>query len=217
MMILNNEEISAVLTMENCLRFLENAYKDQAQATAINRPRSDMYLPATTHGGVYCFKTMEGALSQEKVVALRLNSDVIRWEERGGRIIKDKIPSAPGNKWVGLILLFSAESGEPLAIFPDGFIQGLRVAASSALAARFLARADAKAMCAVRAIKKILVHSPTKTNRENFAAEIGQELSIPVEAVISGESVANGADILVAATNSVSRVVPPECLRRRQL
>ena len=73
-------------------------------------------------------------------MALRLNSDVIRWEERDGRIIKDKIPAAPGNKWVGLIMLFSAETGEPLAIFPDGFIQGLRVAASSALAARFLAR-----------------------------------------------------------------------------
>ena len=143
MMILNNEEISAVLSMENCLRFLERAYKEQAQGTAVNRPRSDMYLPATTNGGVYCFKTMEGALSQEKIVALRLNSDVIRWEERGGRIIKNKIPAAPGNKWVGLILLFSAETGEPLAIFPDGFIQGLRVAASSALAARFLAREDA--------------------------------------------------------------------------
>jgi ornithine cyclodeaminase/alanine dehydrogenase-like protein (mu-crystallin family) len=64
-----------------------------------------------------------------------------------------------------------------------------------------------------RAIKNVLVHNPTKTNRENFAAEIGQELGIPVEAVISGESVANGADILVAATNSVSRVVPPEWLK----
>src|SRR5215831_5344342 len=206
MIILNNEEVGALLSMENCLRLLERAYQEQSQGTAVNRPRSDLYLPATTSDGIYCFKTMEGALSHEKVVALRLNSDVIRWEERGGRIIKDKIPAAPCNKWVGLILLFSAESGEPLAIFPDGFIQGLRVAASSALSARFLsredavvlwvlgsgwqARAHAKAMCAVRAIKKVLVHSPTKTNRENFAAEIGQELGIPVEAVISGESVA---------------------------
>ena len=229
MIILNNDEISAVLSMDNCLRFLERAYLEQARGTAVNRPRSDMYLPATTSGGVYCFKTMEGALTQEKVVALRLNSDVIRWEERGGRIIKEKIPAAPGNKWVGLILLFSAESGEPLAIFPDGFIQGLRVAASSALAARFLAREDAavlgilgsgwqarahaKAMCAVRGIKKILVHSPTKTNRENFATEVENELGIPVEAVVSGELVADGADILVAATNSVSRVVPPEWLK----
>ena len=35
-----------------------------------------------------------------------------------------------------------AETGEPLAIFPDGIIQGIRVAASNALAARFLARED---------------------------------------------------------------------------
>ncbi len=99
MIILNNDEISTVLSMDNCLRFLERAYLEQAQGTAVNRPRSDLYLPATTSGGVYCFKTMEGALTQEKVVALRLNSDVIRWEEKGGRIIKDKIPAAPGNKW----------------------------------------------------------------------------------------------------------------------
>src|ERR1043166_1702958 len=229
MIILNNEEISTLLSMENCLRLLERAYKELSEGTAVNRPRSDLYLPAAASGGVYCFKTMEGALTQEKVVALRLNSDVIRWEEKGGRIIKDKIPAAPGNKWVGLILLFSAESGEPLAIFPDGIIQGIRVAASSALAARFLARDDAavlgilgsgwqarahaRAMCAVRHIKKILVHSPTKANRENFAAEVENELDISVDAAVSGEAVAERADILVAATNSVSRVVPPDWLK----
>jgi alanine dehydrogenase len=160
---------------------------------------------------------------------LRLNADVIKWEEKAGRIIKDKIPAAPGNKWVGLVLLFSAETGEPLAIFPDGIIQGIRVAASSGLAARFLAREDAAilgilgsgwqarahatAMCAVRDIKKILVHSPTKANRENFATEVEKNLGVPVIPVQSGESVAAGADILVAATNSVSRVVPPKWLK----
>jgi ornithine cyclodeaminase/alanine dehydrogenase-like protein (mu-crystallin family) len=143
MMILNNEEVGALLSMKNCLRHLEAAYRELADGAAVNRPRSDLYLPTTGSGGVYCFKTMEGALSREKVVALRLNSDVIKWQEKGGRIIKDKVPAAPGNKWVGLVLLFSAETGEPLAIFPDGIIQGIRVAASSALAARFLARSDA--------------------------------------------------------------------------
>ncbi|MGH7931376.1 MAG: ornithine cyclodeaminase family protein, partial [Candidatus Binatia bacterium] len=229
MMILNNEEVSSLLSMENCLRHLETAYKELSDGTAVNRPRSDIYLPAASSGGVYCFKTMEGGLTREKVVALRLNSDVIKWEEKGGRIIKDKVPAAPGNKWVGLVLLFSAETGEPLAIFPDGIIQGVRVAASSGLAARFLAREDAavlgilgsgwqarahaKAMCSVRAIKKIMVHSPTKANRETFAAEMEKDLGIPVDAAVSGEAVAQSADILVAATNSVSRVVPPEWLR----
>ena len=229
MIILNNEEVSTVLSMENCLRHLEAAYNELAGGSAVNRPRSDLYLPSTASGGIYCFKTMEGGLAREKVVALRLNSDVIKWEEKGGRIIKDKVPAAPGNKWVGLVLLFSAETGEPLAIFPDGIIQGIRVAASSALAARFLARADAevvgilgsgwqarahaKAMCAVRGIKRILVYSPTKTNRENFAVEVEKELGVAVNAVESGEAVADAADILVAATNSVSRVVPPEWLK----
>jgi alanine dehydrogenase len=229
MMILNNEEVSSVLSMENCLRHLETAYKDLADGAAVNRPRSDLYLPSTASSGVYCFKTMEGGLTREKVVALRLNSDVIKWEEKGGRIIKEKVPAAAGNKWVGLVLLFSAETGEPLAIFPDGIIQGIRVAASSGLAARLLAREDAavvgilgsgwqarahaKAMCAVRDIKKVLVHSPTKANRENFAAEVEKELGVSVNPVASGEAVADAADILVAATNSVSRVVPPEWLK----
>jgi ornithine cyclodeaminase/alanine dehydrogenase-like protein (mu-crystallin family) len=229
MIILNNDEVGSLLSMENCLRHLEAAYRELSDGSAVNRPRSDVYLPAATSGGVYCFKTMEGGLTREKVVALRLNSDVITWQETGGRIIKEKVPAAPGNKWVGLVLLFSAETGEPLAIFPDGVIQGTRVAASSGLAARALAREDAavlgmlgsgwqarahaKAMCSVRAIKKIIVHSPTKTNREAFAAEIEKELGIPVDAAISGEAVAASADILVAATNSVSRVIPPEWLR----
>jgi alanine dehydrogenase len=229
MMILNNEEVTTVLSMENCLRHLEVAYNELAEGVAVNRPRSDLYLPSATSGGVYCFKTMEGGLTREKVVALRLNSDVIKWEEKGGRIIKEKVPAAPGNKWVGLVLLFSAETGEPLAIFPDGIIQGIRVAASSALAARLLAREDtavvgilgsgwqarahAKAMCAVRDIKRILVHSPTQANRENFAAEIEKELAVSVKPLGSGEAVADAADILVAATNSVSRVVPPEWLK----
>jgi alanine dehydrogenase len=229
MMILNNEEVSSVLSMENCLRHLETAYKDLADGAAVNRPRSDLYLPSTASSGVYCFKTMEGGLTREKVVALRLNSDVIKWEEKGGRIIKEKVPAAAGNKWVGLVLLFSAETGEPLAIFPDGIIQGIRVAASSGLAARLLAREDAavvgilgsgwqarahaKAMSAVRDIKRILVHSPTKANRENFAAEVEKELGVSVDPVASGEAVADAADILVAATNSVSRVVPPQWLK----
>ena len=60
MMILNNEEVSTVLSMENCLRHLEAAYKDLVEGAAVNRPRSDLYLPSTSSGGVSCSKTMEG-------------------------------------------------------------------------------------------------------------------------------------------------------------
>ena len=67
MMILNNEEVSELLSMQNCLRHLESAYKELSEGSAVNRPRSDLYLPATTSGGVYCFKTMEGGLTARKL------------------------------------------------------------------------------------------------------------------------------------------------------
>ena len=51
MMILNNEEVSALLSMKNCLRHLEAAYRELAEGSAVNRPRSDLYLPTTGRGG----------------------------------------------------------------------------------------------------------------------------------------------------------------------
>lgn len=226
MLILSNDEIDSLLSVEIAFQSLEKAYREQAKGRAINRPRSDLYLSAGKEGTVYAFKSMEGGIAESKVVALRLNSDVIRWEERHGRIVKEKIPSAPGNKWVGLILLFSAETGEPLAIFPDGVVQRMRVAVTSALAAREMARADASvlgifgsgwqagahvlAFCKVRKIEKVRLYSPTKANREAFAREMEKKVGVPVVPMDRPESAAQGADVLIAATNAITRVIQPE-------
>ena len=229
MLILNNDEIESLLSIENCLPLLEKAYKEHAEGRAVNRPRTDLYLPSSSASTVYVFKSMEAGLLDSRVVALRLNSDVIRWEKRGERTIKEKIPLAPGGKWVGLILLFSTETGEPLSIFPDGVIQRLRVGASSGLAARHLAREDAAtvgifgsgwqagghllAMCSVRKIEKVMVYSPTKARREGFAKEMERTVGVQVEPVGRPEDAASKADILVAATNAITRVVSAEWLR----
>ena len=141
-------------------------------------------------------------------------------------MIKEKIPSAPGNTWVGLIFLFSAGTGEPLAIFPDGVVQRMRVAATSALAAREMARPDASvlgifgsgwqagghiaAFCKVRNIEKILCYSPTKAKRENFAQEMERQTGIPVEPTSRSEDVTIRSDILIAATNAITRVIEPD-------
>jgi ornithine cyclodeaminase/alanine dehydrogenase-like protein (mu-crystallin family) len=226
MLILNNDEIDSLLSVDLALRALEKAYREQANGRAINRPRTDLYLPGKEEGTVYSFKSMEGGLEEAGIVALRLNSDVIHWEAREGRVIKEKIPSAPGKKWVGLILLFSAETGEPLAIFPDGVIQRMRVAATSALAGREMARPDAsvlsifgsgwqagghvEAFCKVRRIEKIRSYSPTKAKREHFAREIESRVRIPVQPMNRPEDIAVGADILIAATNAITTVIQPD-------
>jgi ornithine cyclodeaminase/alanine dehydrogenase-like protein (mu-crystallin family) len=144
-------------------------------------------------------------------------------------VVKDKVPMAPGKKWVGLIELFSAETGEPLAMFPDGVIQRMRVAVTSALAAREMARQDASVMaifgsgwqagahvpafCAVRKLKKINAYSPTQPNREKFAKEMEKLVGVPVEPMTSAAAAAKDADMLVAATNAITRVIEPDWMK----
>jgi len=42
MLILSNEEIDSLLTLELALKSLERAYIGHARGTAVNRPRSDL-------------------------------------------------------------------------------------------------------------------------------------------------------------------------------
>ena len=146
MLILSNEEIESFLTINDCIDALERAYQSWDKGTAINRPRTDLVMPSPSESGVYAFKSMEAGLYDPPIVAMRINSDIIRWNQQGNRIIKTKIPSAPGDKYVGLVMLFSTVTSEPLAMFPDGVVQRMRVASSSALAARYLSREDSSTL-----------------------------------------------------------------------
>src|SRR5687768_8647477 len=116
------------------------------------------------------------------------------------------------------MLLFSLENGSLLAILPDGIIQRLRVGASSALATRAMARADARTvgqvgagaqaasqlvgLAAVRDLERVRVFSPTPARRHKFADDLSERLGIPVEPVDDARAAVEGADIALAATNS---------------
>ncbi len=229
MLILSNEEIESFLSIDKCIEALEKAYANWDEGKAINRPRTDLVMPSSNEAGVYAFKSMEAGLYDPPIVAMRINSDIIRWHQQGSRMIKTKIPAAPGDKYVGLVMLFSTSSGEPLAMFPDGVVQRMRVASSSALAARYLARHDAAtlailgsgwqagshlpAMCAVRDIKRVHVYSPTKANRENFVREMSAKVSAEVWPADSAEEAVRDADIIATTTNSLTRVVSPDWVR----
>jgi alanine dehydrogenase len=229
MLILSNEDIESFLSIHSCIDALEKAYRSWDKGTAINRPRTDLVLPSATESGVYAFKSMEAGLVDPPIVAMRINSDIIRWRQEKGRVLKTKIPAAPGDKYVGLVMLFSTANGEPLAIFPDGVVQRMRVASSSAIAARYLAREDAStlalfgsgwqagshlpAMCAVRNLKTVKVYSPTKANREAFVKEMAEKVTAEVRGVEDPEEAARDADIIATTTNSLSRVVSPEWVK----
>jgi ornithine cyclodeaminase/alanine dehydrogenase-like protein (mu-crystallin family) len=132
------------------------------------------------------------------------------------------VPAAPNDRYVGLVLLFSTHNGEPLAIFPDGVLQHIRVGATNGLGIKHMARADAStvgilgsgwqaetqltAACSVRKISRIRCFSPSRDNREAFSARMSEVLGVAVEPVEQPEDAVSDADIVMCGTNSIDPI-----------
>lgn len=228
MLVLTNEEIEQLLSMQECLAVLEEMYRDLAAGEALALPRVDNIVPCSYEGGYYAFKHMGGAWPRRKVMALRLNSDIVTHPRVGGSLRRVKIPLANG-RWVGLVELFSTETGELLAIFPDGVAQRMRVGATNGLGIKYLARQDARragiigsgwqagaqvlALLNVRQVEEIKVYSLRKESREAFAEEMRRFTGANIRAVGSPEECVKDVDIILAATSSLVPVVRQEWLR----
>jgi ornithine cyclodeaminase/alanine dehydrogenase-like protein (mu-crystallin family) len=228
MLILSNEDIEKLLPVGACLDVLEEAYRDLGNGMAATVPRYDVFSP-TKPNEFYEYKTMSGVLPGRNIAALRLNSSIVKWYEKSGGVRKDKLAVAGGDRFVGLVMLFSTETGEPLAIFPDGYVQKLRVAGASAIAARYLARKDAKVMALlgagwqasahlvtmamVRDLKQVKVFSPTPESRRRFVEEWSGKVAANLIDVGSAAEAINGADMVICTTNSISALFPGELLQ----
>lgn len=221
-LLLSNEDVDRLLSMSECVEILETAYRELAAGRATDRRRSDSFVATSRADALYSLKSMDGIAPAFGVGAVRINSDVVTWPRREGNVRREKVPAAPGGRWVGLVLLFSIETGEPLAIFPDGYVQRLRVGATNGLAAKHLAREDARtvgllgsgwqaggqvmAICATRRIERIRCFSTRAERREAFAVEWTRRLGVDVVPARSPEEAVRGADVVLCATNSIEHV-----------
>jgi ornithine cyclodeaminase/alanine dehydrogenase-like protein (mu-crystallin family) len=120
-------------------------------------------------------------------------------------------------------MVFSTRNGEPLAIINDGIIQHMRVGGCAGLGAKYLSREDSSAVGIlgsggmartyllafneVRKIRTVKVHSPTKRNRDAYAAEMSDKLGIQVTPVDSTAEAVRGSDIVATCTDSIQVVV----------
>lgn len=228
--IFNNDELDSVLAMKDCIATLERGYLDLANGIGGNRGRAEIVSPAGRDGTVYALKSMDGVHTPSGYASIRLNSDIIGWREVSGSTRREKIPAAPGDRYVGLVLLFSTENGEPLAIFPDGVVQRMRVGATSGLGLRHLARKDAAtaaiigsgwqagaqamAIVAERPVKRILCFSPNKANREAFARDMTARLGVEVVAAATVQDAIRDADIVACSTSALDPVIGHNHLRK---
>ncbi len=218
MLILSNEDAEALLTMPECIAALEAVYREEAQGQAVNATRSDAVTSGARADTVYSLKLMGAVASGLGVGVVRLNSDIISFANQRQK----KLPLAPGERYTGLVLLFSTGTGEPLAIFPDGVLQRMRVGATSALGAKYLARKDARtvavigagwqagghvmAIAALRELEEIRCYSPTPDKLEAFCGDMTRHTGVNVRPVASAEAAVKGAGIVLCATNASRHV-----------
>ncbi len=252
MLILSNEEVAEVLTMELCMRSLEEAFLEYAKGEAVAIPRIDTSIPtsfdkiagrmgvpepelyhrmppgeappeAMEGSPIYRFKVQVGAVPAQGAMALRLNSDIISFPKIEGTARQYKLPLVGGYHYCGLVFLFSAVSGEPLALFPDGELGRMRVGGTTGLGIKYLARKDASvvallgagwqagaqlmAAVSTRQVSRVRVYSPTASRRENFARQMTEKLRVPIKPVASAGEAVEGADVVLAATNSLAPVL----------
>jgi alanine dehydrogenase len=218
-LLLNNDDVEKALTAEDSIAATEQIYRELAEGAALNRPRSQVYLPVESKnnpGFQYRMKTQEGGSAGTGVWALRVTSDMAGHSFTNGVKRRRILPVATGNRYCGLVILFDIERIEPLAIMPDGVIQKMRVAALSAVGARYLAPEKPKTLalfgsgwqagahldylCSLFPFERIKVFSPNAEHCREFAATKSKKLGRRIEAVGSAREAVEGSDFIQAAT-----------------
>lgn len=225
-LVLNDKNVAQVLNMRDCIGVLEEAFRELGLGGAVNAPRRDSFMVSSRRDAYYSFKTIEGGLESLGVVAQRINSDLITHPIIGGITRRVKVPAAPGDRYVGLVFLYSSETLELLAITTDGHVQRMRVAGVTGVGAKYLAREDSRsaailgagwqaetatwALASVRPLSTIRVFSPDPGHRESFAQKVEADLGIEVIPKESAQEAVSGADIVACATNAGGAVVKGE-------
>lgn len=224
-LVLKNEQLEGLVPMADEIDAIEQAYREMGEGSAVNSPRARIRVqaPGKKPGFQYYFNNIMGLVPGMKSMGLRIDSTFSDEVEVAGA--RRRI--YPGD-YVGLVFLFDMEDCSLLSIMDDHYVSVLRVGATSGVAARHLARGDARVMglvgsgeqartqllaaCAVRPLEKVKVFSPTRANRERFAEEMTEQAGVEIVPVRSAEEAVRGSHMVTAATNTVDPVVRGEWL-----
>ncbi|MGH7839482.1 MAG: ornithine cyclodeaminase family protein, partial [Candidatus Binataceae bacterium] len=197
--------VKTILTMPLALGVVEEPFRRLAEGSALLHSRQRLRVPGKSY-----LHYMAAADAKSGYMGLKIYSS-----------------SKEGLRFV--IPLFSAESGDMLALIEADFLGQMRTGAASGVATRVMARDDARtigmigsglqartqleAIALVRRIESARVFSRDALRRENFAANMSKILGIPVTATTSAEEAVREADIVVSSTTSSVPVIEGRWLR----
>jgi ornithine cyclodeaminase/alanine dehydrogenase-like protein (mu-crystallin family) len=197
-LLLTEDEIRQLLTMEMALDAVEDGLRRLALDEAQNVPRARCQ---TDH-------------AMEHVMAASAKS-------LGYVGYKAYATSRKGTNFH--IGLFDGKTASLVALIQADYLGQVRTGAASGVATEFMARPEAsevgifgsgkqartqlEAVCKVRKIRHVQVYSPNEDNRRRFAADMAEICQTEVEPVPRPEMAAEDKDIVITATTSREPVV----------
>lgn len=203
-LVLCEKDVHSLLSMRNTIDVLEQSFTALADGRAANNPRSRII----TEQGV--LHVLTAAVPGLHVLGLKAYTTF----REGVRYV---------------VLLFSAQDGQLLAIIEADWLGSMRTGGTSALATKYLARSDAATVgligaghqavtqlmgvCEVRSIRSAYVYSRKERERELFCAEMKKMLGIEVTPVATPHEAVEAAHILITATTSSDPVFYGEWLK----
>lgn len=215
-LLLNENDVRELLTMEDAIEAVEGSFRDWARGEASMVPRQTMPTPERP-GQYYLRWMMLGTLPGMGVM--------------GAKVLVTASPgSSTPKKARFLILLFSPADGSMLALIEGSHLTKVRTGAVTGVGTKYLSRessttlgifgsadyalTQAMAVCAVRPIEHIKVYSPTPEHRKKAAKEMEDLLEREAKPVGNSRDAVSGSDIIVTVSNAVEPVFNGQDLAR---
>jgi ornithine cyclodeaminase/alanine dehydrogenase-like protein (mu-crystallin family) len=213
-LVLTRRDVVDLLAMNECIDAVERAFQLHAEGRTI----PPGVLGAHVDGGGFHVKTAGMAIGNRTYFAAKVNANFPDNRRRFG------LPTIQG-----VLALFDAENGCPLALIDSGEITSIRTAAATAVAARHLAGANAavvticgcgvqardqlRAIACVRQIRAVFAFDVDADRAESYGETMSGELGVSVRAVRDLSLATRESDICVTCTTSRRAILHPGDLR----
>lgn len=210
--VINRELLARLMGLDDYVAAVEAAFRAHAEG----RTSQPMPLHIEVDGGGFHAKGAFVALDRP-YVAVKVNSNFPGNPRRGLPTIQ------------GAVLLYDAVDGRLLAILDSLEITSKRTAAASALAARHLARLDARtlaicgcgeqgraqlaAIARARPVARAFAWDADAGKADVFARDMSAAHAIEVKAAATLSEATLAADIIVTATSSHAPFLTRDCVR----